>query len=501
MTFLGIDVGTSALKAVLVDESQAILAASTVPLSTSRPRPGWSEQEPEDWWTALNAAVSALRGSRRQALRDVRAIGLSGQMHGAVLVDRARRVIRPAILWKDGRATRECAILQEAVPELPRLAGIVAMPGFTAPKLLWLREHEPGSFGKIWKALSPKDFLRLRLTGDASTDMSDAAGTLWLDQGARDWSDPILAATGLTRNEMPAVGEGSHPSGQVLTGVLAEWGIDGPVVMAGGAGDAAAAAIGIGAIEPGDAFISLGTSGQFFVTDDGYHPQPEVLLHAFAHALPGRWFRMAAMLNGASCLEWVARMVDQPDLDALLGRTEAAFRGPSNLLFLPYLSGERTPHNDPAARGVFFGLDPATTPTDLVQAVMEGVAFSFTDAQRCLEAAGVQLQSVAAVGGGARSRFWMQIFAHALGRPIVRYRGSETGPAFGAARLARMALSGESPREVCTKPPIEDVLEPDAGLHGDYAERAEAFRSVYQAVKPEFARFAGGSSLAVLRAD
>jgi xylulokinase len=331
--------------------------------------------------------------------------------------------------------------------------------------------------------------------------MSDAAGTLWLDQAARDWSDPLLAATGLTRNEMPDLAEGSHPSGRVKTGVLADWGMTGPVVVAGGAGDAAAAAIGIGAIEPGDAFISLGTSGQFFVTDAGYHPQPEVLLHAFAHALPGLWFRMAAMLNGASCLEWVARMVGQPDLDAILGKTEAAFRAPSDLLFLPYLSGERTPHNDPSARGVFFGLSPATRPTDLVQAVMEGVAFSFTDAQRCLQEAGVRPGSIAAVGGGARSRFWMQIFAHALGRPILRYRGSETGPAFGAARLARMALTGESPGDVCTKPPVEDMLVPDAGLHAAYKGSAEAFRSLYQAVKPEFARFAAAASAASLRAD
>lgn len=490
MTVLGVDLGTSALKAVLVDENQTVLANATVPLSTSRPRLGWSEQDPEHWWSALGSAIAALRASRPEALRRARAIGLSGQMHGAVLVDRTGRAIRPAILWNDGRSRRECLILHEAVPELPWIAGIVAMPGFTAPKLLWLRTHEPENFGRIWKVLSPKDFLRLRLTGEAATEMSDAAGTLWLDQGARDWSDPILAATGLSREAMPALGEGSDPAGTMRGEILDQWGVAGPVVVANGAGDAAAAGIGIGAIEPGDSFISLGTSGQFFVTDASYQPQPDVLLHAFAHALPGRWFRMAAMLNGASCLEWVARIVGQPDIETLLRSTEAAFRGPSTLTFLPYLSGERTPHNDPAARGVFFGLEPGTVQTDLVQAVLEGVAFSFVDAQRCLESAGIKLESVAAVGGGARSRFWMQIFAHALGRPIIRYGGSETGPAFGAARLARMALTGESQRDVCAKPPVDAVLEPDPRMLDEYAQRAELFRNLYRSLRSEFERSA-----------
>ena len=487
MNVLGIDVGTSALKAVLVDEHQTILAEAAVPLRTQNPRPGWSEQHPEDWWTALQEAMRRLRAAEPGGLARIGGLGLSGQMHGAVLVDGTGAVIRPAILWNDARATAECEELEAAVPQLPHIAGIVAMPGFTAPKLAWLARHEPGSFARIWKVFSAKDFLRLRLTGDAVTEMSDAAGTLWLDEAARDWSESTLAAAGLSRAAMPRLVEGNDPAGELRPEVLREWGIEGPVVVAGGAGDAAAAGIGIGAIDDGDAYVSLGTSAQFFVTDDRYRPAPETLLHAFAHALPGRWFRMAAMLNGATCFDWVAGLIGEPDLTLLLEKVEAAYRGPSRLLFLPYLSGERTPHNDANARGVFFGMDAGTGALDFVQATLEGVVFSLIEAQDCLETAGVRLATVAAVGGGARGRFWMQLLAHGLGKPVIRYSGSEKGPAFGAARLARLALTGEAPEAWCTKPPVLDILQPNAALHAAYRERFERFRSLYRALKGEFA--------------
>jgi xylulokinase len=263
------------------------------------------------------------------------------------------------------------------------------------------------------------------------------------------------------------------------------FGIPQSTVVAGGAADAAAAGIGIGAVEDEDAFISLGTSTQFFVTDDRYRPQPGTLLHAFAHALPGRWFRMAAMLNGASCLDMVARITGR-DVATLLAQAEAAYRGPSRALFLPYLTGERTPHNDPFARGVFCGLDHDCGAAELTQAAMEGVAFSLLEARHLLELAGVKLSSVAVVGGGARSRFWMQLLSHVLGLQVVRYRDSGTGPAFGAARLARMALTGEPARDVCTKPQVLDVLQPDPALSAAYRPRFEKFRVLYRTLKPEF---------------
>jgi xylulokinase len=488
MHLLGIDLGTSALKAVLVDAGQTIVARATVPLKTQHPRPGWSEQRPEDWRIALDSAVCELRVARPDALRSVRGLGLSGQMHGAVLVDNAGQAIRPAILWNDGRAVAECATLMEAVPDLARIAGIIAMPGFTAPKFLWLAHHEPDAVARTWKVLPPKDFLRLALTGDALTEMSDAAGTLWLDQRARDWSDAVLAASGLDREQMPSLVEGSDRAGELRAEICAAWGIDTPVAVAGGAGDAAAAAIGIGAVGEGDAFVSLGTSAQYFITDDRYRPQPATLLHAFAHALPERWFRMAAMLNGASALDWLARLIGAPDIGALLKQLEASKCGPSHVLFLPYLSGERTPHNDPHARGVFFGLDPSTGRLDLVRAVLDGVAFTLLEAQRSLDAAGARPERIAVVGGGALSRHWMQILAHCLGRPVIRYAAGDNGPAFGAARLARLAVTGETVGEACWKPAILDILEPDAALNAAYAERFESFRTLYRALKPEFRR-------------
>ncbi len=485
--YLGIDVGTSAVKAVLVDERQAAVAEADVPLQVSRPQDLWSEQDPEAWWQAVQHAIEQLRTKNPAALADVRGIGLSGQMHGAVLLDDAGHPLRPAILWNDGRSFREAQELREQHPELSHAMGVIPMPGFTAPKLLWLARHEPETFRAVRKVLLPKDYIRLRLTGSAVTEMSDAAGTWWLDEAARDWSDEALAATGLTRDHMADLVEGSQPSGVVRAEVAQQWGLRGDVVVAGGGGDAAAGAVGLGAIEDGSAFISLGTSGQLFVTTQDFSPAPEALVHSFCHAVPGRWFQMAAMLNGASCLAWAAGLL-KADIGELLRETEAAYRAPSNLVFLPYLAGERTPHNDPYARGVFFGLSPESRQTDLAQAVLEGVAFSFADAKQCLAQAGTQLTHAGMIGGGSRSTFWTKIFASVLDVPLMRYEGSDKGPAFGAARLARLASTREAPEAVCTAPAVIETIEPNPRLVELYAPRIEAFRNLYRVLKPEFAR-------------
>lgn len=484
--YLGIDVGTSAVKAVLVDEAQALLAEAEEALPISRPQPLWSEQDPADWWTATGAALARLRGLRPDAFAAVRAVGLSGQMHGAVLLDAADRVLRPAILWNDGRAHAECELLQERLPELGRLAGVPAMPGFTAPKLLWLAAHEPELAAKVAKVLLPKDHVRLRLTGEHVTDMSDAAGTLWLDQARRAWSPELLAAGGMAEAQMPRLVEGSAPGGVLRAEVAAELGLQPGILVAGGAGDAAAGGVGIGAVEDGDAFVSLGTSGQYFVTTANYRPYPEAFVHAFAHALPGRWFQMAAMLNGASPLAWAGRLLGEADLAALLARVEAGYRGPSRVLFLPYLSGERTPHNDPHARGVLFGLDPDVGAVEVTQAVLEGVACSFALAQDSLAAAGTSVAGVAAIGGGARSRLWMRILANLLDRPVTLYAGGAMGPAFGAARLARLALTGEVPETVCGKPGLAAVIEPEPGMVPAYRDLDARWRRLYEAVRGEF---------------
>jgi xylulokinase len=485
--YLGIDVGTSAVKAVLVDERQATVAEADVPLLVSRPHDLWSEQDPETWWEAVQSALDQLRNQATSALADIRGIGLSGQMHGAVLLDGNGDPLRPAILWNDGRSFREAQELGERHPELSQVMGVLPMPGFTAPKLVWLARHEPEIFRAVRKVMLPKDYIRLKLTGEIVTDMSDAAGTWWLDEAKRDWSDAGLAATGLTRDHMPSLVEGSQASGILRADIAGQWGLRSDVVVAGGGGDAAAGAVGLGAIEDGSAFISLGTSGQLFVTTRDFSPAPEAVVHSFSHAVPGRWFQMAAMLNGASCLAWAAQLL-QRDIGELLRETEAAYRKPSPILFLPYLAGERTPHNDPYARGVFFGLSPQTQQTDLVQAILEGVAFSFADAKQCLEQAGTSLTYAGMIGGGSRSVFWAKIFASVLNVPMLRYQGSDKGPAFGAARLARLAATGEAPEAVCTAPSILETIEPQPQLVELYGPRIEAFRSLYRALKPEFVR-------------
>ena len=484
--FLGIDVGTSAVKALLVDEQQRVVGQAEQALSISRPRPLWSQQDPEEWWNAVVQAALTLRQAAPRAFSGVRAVGLSGQMHGAVLLDRAGKVLRPAILWNDGRSLQQCEELERLVPELGRIAGVPAMPGFTAPKLLWLKRHEPQIFSRIATVVLPKDYVRYRLTGELATDVSDAAGTLWLDEGLRSWSAQILQATGLSAAQMPRLLEGSQPSGVVRRDVASAWGLAPDVVVAAGAGDAAAGAVGIGAVSDGDAFASLGTSAQYFVCTADYRPFPHAFVHAFCHAVPRRWYQMAAMLNGASCLAWAARLVGSDNIEALLERVEAGFRGAGSLLFLPYLTGERTPHNDPYARGVFFGLQAETSPEALIQSVLEGVALSLAEAQDCLGAAGTQVAHLAAIGGGSRSRLWMRILASALDRPVLLYREGAQGPAFGAARLARLAASSESAGEVCTAPAVSETIEPEPALVDAYRAAGEKFRRLYRVLRPEF---------------
>lgn len=483
--YIGIDVGTTAFKALLVNDAQQVLARAEANYPTHRPRPLWSEQDPDDWWRATGRVMAELRAAAPGAFGAVRGLGLSGQMHGAVVLDGDGAVLRPAMLWNDGRADAECALLEAAVPGLGDLAGVPAMPGFTAPKLLWLRRHEPELFGRIRHVVPPKDYLRMRLSGECLTDCSDAAGTLWLDQARRCWAEPMITACGLSEGQLPELVEGSEPAGVLRSSLAAEWGLPDGVVIAGGAGDVAAGAVGIGAVEDGDAFLSLGTSCQYFVTTGDYRPYPQATLHAFAHTLPERWFQMAAMLNGASALAWAAGLVGQP-IAPLLERVEAAYRGPGRVIFLPYLSGERTPHNDPLARGVFFGLDAGTTTEDLVQAVLEGVAFSLAEAQDCLAAAGTRVEGLAAIGGGARSAFWMRLLAAVLDRPVTLYRGGEHGPAYGAARLARLAVTGEQPGAVCTRPEIERIIEPDPRTVEAYSAPSARFRRLYRVLREEF---------------
>ncbi|KQT60977.1 xylulose kinase [Methylobacterium sp. Leaf456] len=475
--YLGLDLGTSSLKAVLVDGRQNVLDHASVALSVERPHPGWSEQDPASWLAAVHAAMGELRSRRGKELAAVEGIGLSGQQHGAVLLDSDDRILRPCILWDDTRAAAECGELEAAFPDLRRVSGNIAMPGFTAPKLLWVRRHEPDIFARTARVLLPKAWLRLALTGEAIEEMSDASGTSWLDVGRRDWSEAALAATGLSRRSMPRLVEGSAPAGQLRASFAEDWGLTKRPIFAGGAGDNAAGAIGLGAIRPSEAFVSLGTSGVLFATTDAFRPYPERAVHAFCHALPDLWHQMAVTLSAASSLAWWSGITGMSpgDLVAEIG-TPAR---PSRTIFMPYLAGERTPHNDPAVRGGFLHLAHATDRAAMTQAVLEGVAFSLRDGFDAIAASGTVLAQVDAIGGGSRSRSWLAILANVLGLPLNRLADGEQGGAFGAARLARLAVTGEDPAALCTPPRRFETIVPDPALSEAYGERLAAFRRAY----------------------
>jgi xylulokinase len=477
--FLGIDIGTSGVKAAVIDEGGALVAQAATPLTLSHPHPNWSEQVPDDWWRAAEAAVSALpAGVRRQ----VCGIGLAGQMHGATLLDAADRPLRPAILWNDGRSYAECAELERRVPQSSGITGNLAMPGFTAPKLLWVAAHEPKTFAQTATVLLPKDYVRLCMTGDKASDMSDSAGTLWLDCQARAWSDDMLAATGLALGHMPKLYEGPEPTGVLRAEVAQRWGMA-RVPVAAGAGDNAAGAIGIGVIADGDALLSLGTSGVTFVATDTFRPNPAGAVHAFCHCLPGQWHQMAVHLSAASCVDWAAHQLGLEDATALFHLAASEALGTGAELFLPYLGGERTPHNDPQIRAAWLGLGHQTTPAMLAHAVLEGVAFAFADGLAALRAAGTPIKRLGVIGGGARSRLWGEIIAAVQGVPLDYLDGGEVGPALGAARLGRMAATGEDAATVCTRPALRETIAPDAALAARLAPKLARYRAAYPALQ------------------
>ena len=488
-TFLGLDIGTSSIKALLVDADQRVVAEVSVPLSLSRPHPLWSEQNPEDWLEGVEAAVAAVRRQASAPFAALAGIGLSGQMHGATFLDAADAPLRPAILWNDGRSFAECAELERRLPDFRRRAGNIAMPGFTAPKVLWVAAHEPDVFAKTARVLLPKDFVRLRLSGEAASDMSDASGTLWLDIAQRRWDDDLLAATGLTRAHMPALVEGSAVSAFLSPRVASAWGLEGRrVPIAGGAGDNAASAVGVGATDAGAGFVSLGTSGVVFSVTDRFVSLPERTLHAFCHALPGRWHGMVVMLSAASALSWIAGALGRAgDIGACIEAAEAFARSREAAaaapIFLPYLSGERTPYNDAEATGMFAGLRAEHGADALVYAALEGVAFAFADGVDVLAEAGALPKVSMLVGGGARSAYWGQMIADVTGLTIDLAAGAEAGAALGAARLAMLAAGAGDEKAICARPPIQRQFVPDDGRASLHAPRQRRFRALYAAEK------------------
>jgi xylulokinase len=480
--YLGIDIGTSSVKTVLIDRDQRIVGSHSEALKVERPKPGWSEQNPEDWVAATSKGIDSLCKRFPDNTRKVRGIGLSGQMHGATLLDRADRPLRPCILWNDGRAAEEAAEL-DGDPIFRNITGNIVFPGFTAPKIVWVERHEPKCFGQISKVLLPKDYVRLWLSGDHATDMSDASGTAWLNVAERDWSDELLHATGMDRSRMPELFEGTQPTGELRQLLAARWGMTEPVVIAGGAGDNAASACGVGTVPPGSAFLSLGTSGVLFVSNARFSPNPASAVHAFCHALPDTWHQMGVILSAAASLEWLGGVLGRSSAELVASVESAKGTGSEDLFFLPYLSGERTPHNDASVRGSFVGLSHSTNTAALARAVMEGVAFAFADNLAALRSAGAAVQRATALGGGSRSRVWLQILADALNLTLDVPADGDFGAAFGAARLGLIAAEKADPIAICHPPAFSATISPDPACVQRYAGAIERSRALYPAIK------------------
>src|SRR5471032_2074619 len=480
--YLGIDLGTSGVKAILLSEAGQVIATHSEPLTLSRPHPLWSEQDPADWWNATDKAILALAAV--SDLTQVKALGLTGQMHGATLLGKQGEVLRPAILWNDGRSFAQCQALESTVPESRRITGNVMMPGFTAPKLAWVKQNEPEVFSQVDKILLPKDYLRWRITGIFASDMSDAAGTMWLDVAKRDWSDIMLNACFLHRDQMPALFEGSQITGEVSSELAKRWGIGCIPVIAGG-GDNAAGAIGVGLYHAGQAMLSLGTSGVYFAVSEGFLSNPQQAVHSFCHALPNTWHLMSVMLSAASCLDWATKLTGMASVGDLLNLVEHSAPAETPVWFLPYLSGERTPHNNPQAKGTLFGLTHEHGPADIGRAVLEGVGFALAEGMDALHATGLKPDSIILIGGGARSSYWRQMLADISGQTLEYRTGGDVGPALGAARLAQIAMNPQkSLEELLPALPLEQTHQPDAAKHQTYRARRKVFSELYARLLP-----------------
>jgi xylulokinase len=469
---VGLDVGTTGVKALRISPGGEIVARAEEGYRLSTPQPGWAEQDPEDWWRAAEAALAAVGSD------GVAGIGLSGQMHGLVALDNADRVLRPAILWNDQRTGAECAEIEArfGLRELVQLTGNRALPGFTAPKLLWLRRHEPDVYARIARVLLPKDYVRLRLVGEHATDVADASGTLLFDVRQRRWSGEVLEGLEIPTDWVPPALESTGLSGRTADGL--------PV--AAGAGDQAAGALGVGVDRPGPLSVVLGTSGVVFAALPAFAADPDGRVHSFCHAVPDGWHAMGVMLSAAGSLGWLREVVapGEPP-DEVVAEAEPWPPGVEGLTFLPYLAGERTPHVDPAARAAFAGLSLRHDRGALVRAVLEGVAFGLRDSLELLRAIGVEPGSARVSGGGARSELWLRIVASVLELPLER-TAAEEGAAFGAALLGGVAAGvfTDVQEAVAATVRLRDTIEPEPEWIEPYAHAYRRFRSLYPALRP-----------------
>ena len=489
MYYIGIDLGTSAVKLLLVDENGGIRNEVTREYPLEFPQPGWSQQAPEDWRKAVLEGIPALLSGFDGS--QVAGIGCGGQMHGLVVLDEQDRVIRPAILWNDGRTAAEVDHLNNEVgkDKLSALTANIAFAGFTAPKLLWMRKHEPENFGKIAKIMLPKDYINYILTGVHCCDYSDASGMLLLDVEHKRWSAEMLELCGVTEAQMPKLFESYEVVGTVKPDVARALGLSDQVRVVAGAGDNAAAAVGTGVVGEGGCNISLGTSGTLFISSERFGVDPNNALHAFAHA-DGGWHLMGCMLSAASCNKWLCDdILKTTDYAAEQKDITAEKLGRNHVYFLPYLMGERSPINDTNARGTFVGMTMDTTRSDLVQAVLEGVAFAIRDSFEVARSLGLDIPSSKLCGGGSKSPLWRTIFANVLGIPLELPK-TEQGPGYGGAMLAMVGCGRfESVRAAADAlVEVAAVVEPEADLTARYEERYRQYRTIYPALKPVFAQ-------------
>ena len=484
MYYLGVDLGTSSVKVLLVDEQGAIQKAVSRTYPLEFPQPGWSQQSPADWWAATSACIPELLQGVDAS--QVKGLAVGGQMHGLVVLDEQDQVIRPAILWNDGRTGEETRAMNEhfGKEKLLSLAGNIAFAGFTAPKLLWMRSHEPDNFAKISKIMLPKDYVVYRLTGVHSCDYSDASGMLLLDVANRRWSQELLAYCGVTEAQMPKLFESYETVGTVLPEVAQALGLPEGVVVAAGAGDNAAAAVGTGTVGEGCCNVSLGTSGTVFISSDHFRLPPDGNLHAFAHA-DGAYHLMGCILSAASAYGWWTKEIlkAQSDNDEQNPVTDEAL-GRNPVFFLPYLMGERSPHNDPDARGAFLGMTMDTTRYQLTQAVLEGVAFAIRDSVEIARSLGIHVTESGLCGGGAKSPLWRKIMANVL-HMEMQVPVMEEGAGYGGAILA-MVAAGAYPtvRDACAALRTERrIYKPDPAIAARYEERYQVYRSLYPVLK------------------
>ncbi|GAB4537955.1 MAG: xylulokinase [Anaerolineae bacterium] len=496
---LGIDVGTTGSKALLVDAGGTVVASATTEYPMSTPQPLWAEQNPADWWSATVTSIRQVLEKSGTKPKQVAGVGLTGQMHGLVLLDRQGQVLRPCIMWNDQRTAAQCAAITQQVgaENVLRLTGNPVLPGFTAPKIAWVREVEPEVYARTAKVLLPKDYARYRLTGEFFSEVSDASGTSLFDVGRRQWSDEMLQALQLPREWLPEVTESPVVSAYVNAQAASETGLLEGTPVAGGGGDQAAQAVGTGIIAEGVVSVTLGTSGVVFAASESYRVEPEGKLHAFCHAVPGMWHLMGVMLSAAGSFRWyrdtlgdVERMrAEESGQDAYDLLTEAAANIPpgcEGLLFLPYLSGERTPYPDPNARGVFFGLTLRHSKAHLTRAVLEGVTFGLRDSLELMRALGLSIEQVRASGGGARSPLWRQMLADVFDTEIVTVRVTE-GAAYGAALLAGVGAGVYGGvAEACQRAvQVTGRTAPGAAVPA-YADYYPRYRALYPALAPEF---------------